>query len=230
MLYPSIASDGQLPKSASKISQVCLLFIKLTTRLRTLLVPKARRQNHRLTLASLVLLAAGLWLGQWHIRGPLSAPTTALVLGGDTEREEFAAQFAIENPDIDVWISSGANPEYATWVFQESQVPLDRLHLDYRAVDTVTNFTTLVDDFDRLGIKSVYLITSDYHMRRAMTIAAIVLGSRGIHYEPLPVVSERPPEPLLRSLRDGGRSILWVFTGKTGSELAQLTSRLPARL
>ena len=191
-------------------------------------MPKARRKNRRLTLASLVLLATGVWLGQWHVRGQLSSPTAALVLGGDTKREEFAAQFATENPDIDVWISSGANPEYSTWVFQESQVPLERLHLDYRAVDTVTNFTTLVDDFERLGIKSVYVITSDYHMRRANTIAAIVLGSRGIHYKPLPVTSGRPPEPLLRSVRDGGRSILWVFTGKTGSELAQLSSRLPA--
>lgn len=192
-------------------------------------MPRVRRKNYRLTLASVVLLATGLWLGQWYVRGQLSSPTLALVLGGDAQREEFAAQFATENPDLDVWISSGANPEYATWVFQESHVSLERLHLDYRAVDTVTNFTTLVDDLDRLGIKSVYLITSDYHMRRASTIAAIVLGSRGIHYRPLPVVSEQPPEPLLRSLRDGGRSILWVFTGKTGSELAQLSSRLTAR-
>ncbi|MEM9266313.1 MAG: YdcF family protein [Cyanobacteria bacterium P01_F01_bin.13] len=192
-------------------------------------MPKAHRKNRRLTLASLLLLAVtGLWLGQWHVRGRLSSPTAALVLGGDAKREEFAAQFATENPDIDVWISSGANPEYSTWVFQESQVPLDRLHLDYRAVDTVTNFTTLVDDFDGLGIQSVYVITSDYHMRRASTIAAIVLGSRGIHYKTLSVASERPPEPLIRSVRDGGRSILWVFTGKTGSELAQLSSYLPA--
>ena len=187
-----------------------------------------RRKNRRLTLAYLLLVTAGLWLGQWYVRGRLSSPTAALVLGGDSKREKFAAEFATEHPDIDVWISSGANPEYSTWVFQESHVSLDRLHLDYRAVDTVTNFTTLVDDFERLGIKSVYLITSDYHMRRANTIAAIVLGSRGIHYKPLPVASEQPPESLIRSLRDGGRSILWVFTGKTGSELAQLSSKVPA--
>ena len=192
-------------------------------------MPKVRRKRSHVPLASVLLLAIGLWLGQWQVRGRLSSPTVALVLGGDAQREEFAAQFATENPDMDVWISSGANPEYSTWVFQESQVSLERLHLDYRAVDTVTNFTTLVDDFDRLGIESVYLITSDYHMRRANTIAAIVLGSRGIHYKSLPVASERPPEPLLRSLRDGGRSILWVLTGKTGSELAQLSSKLPAR-
>lgn len=192
-------------------------------------MPRVHRKNRHFTLASVLLLATGVWLGQWHVRGRLSSPTVALVLGGDAQREEFAAQFATKNPHVTVWISSGANPEYSTWVFQESQVSLERLHLDYRAVDTVTNFTTLVDDFDRLGIKSVYLITSDYHMRRASTIAAIVLGSRGIHYKPLPVVSERPSEPLLRSLRDGGRSILWVFTGKTGSELVQLSSKLPAR-
>lgn len=191
-------------------------------------MPKVRRKNRRLTLASLLFVAIGLWFGQWHIRNRLSSPTTALVLGGDSKREEFAAEFATEHPEIDVWISSGANPEYSTWIFQESHVSLDRLHLDYRAVDTVTNFTTLVDDFERLGIKSVYLITSDYHMRRANTIATIVLGSRGIHYKSLPVASEQPPEPLIRSLRDGGRSILWVFTGKTGSELAQLSFKVPA--
>ncbi len=192
-------------------------------------MPKVRRKRSHVPQASVKHKAIGQWLGQWQMRGRLSSPTVALVLGGDAQREEFAAQFATENPDMDVWISSGANPEYSTWVFQESQVSLERLHLDYRAVDTVTNFTTLVDDFDRLGIESVYLITSDYHMRRANTIAAIVLGSRGIHYKSLPVASERPPEPLLRSLRDGGRSILWVLTGKTGSELAQLSSKLPAR-
>ncbi len=193
-------------------------------------MPQVRRKKSRVPLLSVLLLAAGLWLGQWYVRGRLSSPTAALVLGGDAEREEFAAQFATEHPDLEVWISSGANPEYSTWVFQESQVSLERLHLDYRAVDTVTNFTTLVDDFENLGIDSVYLITSDYHMRRANTIAAIVLGSRGIHYKSLPVASDRPPEPLLRSLRDGGRSILWVFTGKTGSELAQLSSKLSSKL
>lgn len=192
----------------------------------SLSLPRLRHKHYRSTLVSVLLLATGLWFGQWHVRGRLSSPTVALVLGGDATREEFAAQFAIDHPNVDVWISSGANPEYATWVFQESQVPLERLHLDYRAVDTVTNFTTLVDDFDQLEIKSVYLITSDYHMRRASTIAAIVLGSRGIHYKPLSVASEQPPEPLIRSVRDGGRSILWVFTGKTGSELMQLSSKL----
>lgn len=192
-------------------------------------MPRLRTKNRWFTLASVLLLAAGAWVGQWHVRSRFSSPTVALVLGGDTNREEFAAKFAMEHPEVDVWISSGANPEYATWVFEKAQIPLERLHLDYRAVDTVTNFTTLVDDFDRLGIKSVYLITSDYHMRRASTIGAIVLGSRGIHYKPLSVASEQPSEPLLRSVRDGGRSILWVLTGKTGSELAQLSSRLPAR-
>ncbi|MEM9807759.1 MAG: YdcF family protein [Cyanobacteria bacterium P01_D01_bin.56] len=189
---------------------------------------QVRTTKRCFTLVSVLLLAAGAWLVQWHVRSRFSSPTVALVLGGDAKREEFAAEFATEHRDLDVWISSGANPEYSTWVFENAQVSLERLHLDYRAVDTVTNFTTLVDDFDRLGIKSVYLITSDYHMRRASTIAAIVLGSRGIHYKPLSVVSEQPSEPLLRSVRDGGRSILWVFTGKTGSELAQLSSRLPA--
>ena len=79
----------------------------------------------------------------------------------------------------------------------------------------------------RIGVRDRKITTAK--VDGANTIAAIVLGSRGIHYKSLPVASERPPEPLLRSLRDGGRSILWVLTGKTGSELAQLSSKLPAR-
>lgn len=192
-------------------------------------MPKRFWKNRWLKPIPWMCLGLGLWLGQWHLRGWLSSPQVALVLGGATDRIHFAAQFAAEHPDMDIWISSGANPEYSIWVFQEAQVSLDRLHLDYQAVDTVTNFTTLVDDFERLGIDSVYLITSDYHMRRATIIAEIVFGSHGIHFKPLAVPSDEPPESLLRSVRDGARSILWVMTGKTGSRLVHLSLSVPNR-
>jgi uncharacterized SAM-binding protein YcdF (DUF218 family) len=83
----------------------------------------------------------------------------------------------------------------------------NRLHLDRRAVDTVTNFTTLVDELQAQGIDSVYLITSDDHMRRARVIGEIVFGSRGIVIKPLAVPSRRKPEPIEKSLRDGARAI-----------------------
>lgn len=148
-------------------------------------------------------------------------PSVALVLGGAPEREQFAAQFAQTHPAVEIWVSSGSNPEYAQWVFEEANVPTEQWLLDYQAVDTVTNFTTLVDELQAKKIEEVYLITSDYHMRRASVVAQIVLGSRGIHFKPLAVQTEQTPEQpetMLREVRDVMRSLLWVLTGKTGLE------------
>jgi uncharacterized SAM-binding protein YcdF (DUF218 family) len=152
-------------------------------------------------------------------------PQAVLVLGGATEREKFAAEFAKAHPDLPIWVSSGSNPEYSEWVFAEAGIAADRLHLDYRAVDTVTNFTTLVDEFKARGINSIYLITSDYHMRRASVIGEIVLGSHGIDFKPVVVESGESPESLNKAIRDGARAMLWVATGETGDNLAPWLGR-----
>lgn len=167
------------------------------------------------------------WVGQSQVKAKLREPQAVLVLGGDAQREHFAANFASQHPDLEVWVSSGTNPEYAQWLFQEANVDPDRVHLDYRAVDTVTNFTTIVEDLKKEGVESVYLVTSDYHMRRAAIIAQVVLGRHDITFQPLPVPSQsEEPEPLVRGLRDGARAVLWVFTGQTGSSLGQKLSKL----
>ncbi len=144
-------------------------------------------------------------------------PQALLVLGGATERELFAAQFARQHPNLDIWVSSGSNPEYVNWVFSEAGISLTRLHLDYEAVDTVTNFTTMVGKLEAQGIESIYLITSDDHMRRARLIGEIVFGSRGIDFKPLEVPSGRSPEPVEKTLRDGARAVIWLTTGYTGA-------------
>jgi uncharacterized SAM-binding protein YcdF (DUF218 family) len=171
------------------------------------------------------VLLALLGFGYKQIDAFLHPPQAVLVLGGSVEREKFAAAFAQAHPNLPVWISSGSNPEYAEWVFQEAGIAPDRLHLDYRAVDTVTNFTTLVDQFKVQGIDSIYLITSDYHMRRASVIGEIVLGSRGIDFKTVEVPSQRSPEPLDKAIRDGARAVLWVTTGSTGSSFANVLSQ-----
>ncbi|MBE9061132.1 YdcF family protein [cf. Phormidesmis sp. LEGE 11477] len=155
-------------------------------------------------------------------------PSVALVLGGAPERERFAAQFAKAHPAVEIWISSGSNPEYAQWVFDEAEIPSEQWHLDYQAVDTVTNFTTLVDELEAQNIHEVYLITSDYHMRRASIVAQIVLGSRSIAFKSIEIPTERPPqrpETIVRDVRDGARSLLWVATGKTGSQWRESAER-----
>lgn len=176
-----------------------------------------KRSLVRWGLPLVLLVASGLI---WDVQGHWRSPQAVLVLGGSVDRERFAAEFAQENPELPVWVSSGSNPEYTEWVFAQAGIARDRLHLDFEAVDTVTNFTTLVDEFQAQGIRSIYLITSDYHMRRAAMIGEIVLGSRGISFRPVSVPSEQPPEPLKKVVRDAARSVLWITTGRTGSSLS----------
>ena len=171
-------------------------------------------------ISGLVLLTL-LGFGYQQVKSWWNKPQAALVLGGSVEREQFAAQFAQKHPDLQIWVSSGSNPEYADWVFAQAGISPERVHLDYQAVDTVTNFTTLVDAFKAQGITSVYLITSDYHMRRAQVIGQIIFGSRGIDFKPIAVPSQREPEPIEKVIRDAGRAVLWVTTGSTGADLMQ---------
>lgn len=172
------------------------------------------------TLALPVLL----WTGYKQVRS-LETPQAVLVLGGSSsnlERERVAAKLALQYPDLPIWVSSGStNENYVTRVFAKSGINPQRLHLDYQAEDTVTNFTTLVDDFHSRGIKRLYLVTSDYHMRRARLVGEIVLGSRGIDLQPVVVPTKTSPETTKKAVRDGVRAVLWVITGHTGSTLAK---------
>ncbi len=181
-------------------------------------VRKPRRVRVRSWLWLLVL-APSLWFGYREIRHYLVQPQAILVLGGTPKREEFAAEFALRHPEMPIWVSGGSPREYTEGVFVDAGVNPTRLHIDRNAVDTVTNFTTLVDQLRARGISSVYLITSDYHMRRACVIGELVFGSRGIDLKPVPMPSDQATEPLVKAVRDGARAILWLTTGHTGSTL-----------
>ncbi len=146
-------------------------------------------------------------------------PQAILTLGGDPKRSELTAQLAQKNPSLDIWVSSGVRPEKAEAIFQSAGIPLNRVHLDYEALDTVSNFTTMVDEFERRNIRHVYIVTSDFHMPRAKGIATFILGSQGIAFTPVSMPTQRPPEPKLFTLLDMGRSIIWLVTGYSGANL-----------
>lgn len=154
----------------------------------------------------------------YKVKQALLRPSVIFVLGGHEEREKYAAQLAQDHPTLEIWVSSGSPPAYAQQIFDQYGVESDRLHLDYRAEDTVTNFTSIVEEFKDQDIESVYLITSENHMQRANLVGQIVFGSQGIGVKPLAVPSQNPPESTIKCLRDGLRSLLWVFTGETGEE------------
>ena len=56
-------------------------------------------------------------------------------------------------------------------------------------------------------------------MNRARIIGEIVFGTQGIILKPLSVPSKSSSEPGEKIIRDGGRSFLWLLTGKTGENL-----------
>jgi uncharacterized SAM-binding protein YcdF (DUF218 family) len=146
-------------------------------------------------------------------------PQAILTLGGGIGREEFTAQFAQAHPSLEIWVSTGTEPVKARTIFRNAGIPDTRVHLDRRAIDTVTNFTSLVADFKSQDIQHIYLITSDFHMPRAKAIATLVFGSRGIAFTPIAIPTNQPKESWERILRDLGRAIVWLFTGRTGASL-----------
>ena len=181
---------------------------------------RARRRQRRpsrlplvatgLAALALVGLSRGLW---WPAPPPAQL---ILVLGGDAERERVAAHLARAD-GLPVVVSGGTNPEYATWLFRErGGLPADQVRLDYRAHDTFTNFTSLVDDLRQSRIRHALLVTSSDHMARALLVGRIVAGSRGIHLTPVAVpcgtacVTESPT----KIWGDGLRAVVWVLSGR----------------
>jgi uncharacterized SAM-binding protein YcdF (DUF218 family) len=167
------------------------------------------------------ILAILLWLGYKEIESYFVEPQAIFVLGGEPLREQFAAKFARQHPNIPIWVSGGTPEPYAKSVFTKAGINWRRVHLDYQAVDTVTNFTTVVERFQAQGINRVYLITSDDHMLRARIIGEVVFGSRGITIKPISVNTGRSPESIDKSLRDGARAIVWWATGYTGATITR---------
>lgn len=168
-------------------------------------------------LCPLVVLAC--LVGYRHIQSLMVQPQAIFVLGGHEDRERAAAKLAAKYPNLPVWVSSGSPEGYVKRIFAKAGVERDRLHLDYQAKDTVTNFTTVVDNFHRQGIQSVYLVTSDTHMARARLVGEIVFGRHGIVIKPLSVPSHSAVEPPEKSIRDVARALLWLATGRTGETL-----------
>jgi uncharacterized SAM-binding protein YcdF (DUF218 family) len=179
-----------------------------------------RKKYHFFCLATALLMLLSIIpirLAVAYYQAPL--PQAILTLGGGSDREKFTALFAQTHPSLEIWVSSGTPTKTAHEIFQAVGISNTRVHIDRCAVDTVTNFTSLIQDFKNRNFQHLYLITSDFHMSRAKAIATFILGSRGIAFTPVSVPSNKPSESWFHILRDSGRAILWIVTGKTGASL-----------
>lgn len=142
-------------------------------------------------------------------------PERILVLGGDVDRERAGLQLS-RRLNLPLVVSGGSNPEYAHWLMETEGLREGQVVLDYRANDTLGNFTSLVDDLREQGVQHVLLVTSEDHLPRALTVGSLVAGSRGIRLTGVPVscgvdcVQESPG----KRWGDGLRALAWVITGR----------------
>jgi uncharacterized SAM-binding protein YcdF (DUF218 family) len=148
----------------------------------------------------------------WFTRQP---PQRVLVLGGDVDREKAGLQLG-RRLALPVVVSGGSNPEYAHWLMDREGLSQSRVRLDYRAKDTLGNFTSLVDDLKREGVQHVLLVTSRDHLPRAIVVGRLVAGSRGIRLTAVPVACAPRclEESLGKQVGDGLRALAWVLTGR----------------
>jgi uncharacterized SAM-binding protein YcdF (DUF218 family) len=192
---------------------------------------KRRKKSSFLFLASfgfVFLLASIISLKLAIARYISPQPQAILTLGGGQDREEFTAKFARTHPSLEIWVSSGSPTELAMTIFSQAGISNSRVHIDRRATDTVTNFTSLVKDLQQRNIHHIYLITSDFHLPRAKAIAFFVLGSHNITFTSISVPSNRSPESVLIILRDAGRALFWIITGRTGASVKIAPENLSA--
>jgi uncharacterized SAM-binding protein YcdF (DUF218 family) len=127
-----------------------------------------------------------------------------LELGGDPRRNETAARLAKEDPTALVVVSSDGPVGVAASYYSGME---SRVFWDFHAWDTVSNFTETYRWIKAKNPKKLFVVTSSYHMKRAMAIAGPVWFGRGVDIVPVehPSPFQKDPQPLPYMLQ----ALLW---------------------
>jgi hypothetical protein len=147
-----------------------------------------------------------------------------IILGGDKLRECAAARSVAALPQVRVvLLSSGAAAE-SDLVSELAAVKRHDVSVcvDRRAVDTVSNCTSLAPDVASAGIKQCTLCTARAHSRRAGAVGTLIFAALGVRVRVRTVETGEPQEGILRCLRDVIRAILWVTIGLDLSSFAAI--------
>ena len=164
-----------------------------------------------------LLIGCGFWLAwtwfPWW-QASFQPPSWIVVLGGGIRREMLAARLAQSYPNLPIIVSSGSPLPCLYRVFvEEGGVAWRRVKVDFRAVDTLTNFTTLVPYLQSNQPRKVFMMTSEGNLPRASLLAWLIWGSRGIATEPVLVDGVGHNESWLKTFADSIRAIAWVLLG-----------------
>ncbi len=165
-----------------------------------------------------LLIGFGFWLAwTWFPlwQASLQPPSSIAVLGGGIRREMLAARLAKSYPNLPIFVSSGSTLPCLYRVFVEEQgVVWQRVRVDFRAVDTLTNFTALLPYLQSNQPRKAFVITDDGNLPRASILAWLIWGSRGIATEPILVEGIGHNESWLKTFADSIRAIAWVLLGE----------------
>ena len=184
------------------------------------------------------------------LRARPEPPQCVLVLGGCKERELEAARMfgAAAVPSARMLLLSSGAASLSELQAAAAPAAAHTVLVDRRAVDTVTNFTTVARSLAAAGVTSVACATAREHCSRALAVGTLVLGAEGeslcgsnaacllstvvpvrpracvattgLEASALPVEShEALAEGWLRTLRDVGRALLWLLSGLHGGSL-----------
>ena len=172
-----------------------------------------------------ILICFSTFLGFRHLLPVLKSkfnnqqPQVILVLGGDIDREIAGIKIAKEL-NLPLIVSGGSNSQFSDWLIKEAGISEDLVKRDYRAKDTLTNFTSIIDDLNEEAITHILLITSKYHIDRAKVVGEIIASSRGIRMTSLSIPCKSfcsvkaKKESIQKKNIDFLRSIIWVLIGK----------------
>ena len=138
-----------------------------------------------------------------------------LELGGNAARLYKVLELAEENTSAEIIVSSESSPDRVVAMLRGAGINDDRFLLDFKAWDTVTNFTETVKLIKSFKPKNLYVVTDKFHMKRSMAIARAVYFLSGINLIPCPYMGSEPHDPENpKYVRDDRfRAWLWRLTG-----------------
>jgi hypothetical protein len=140
-----------------------------------------------------------------------------LHLGGNWHRVEQTAVEAKRRPMAHIVISSeGGKPQLMGYL-KEQGIDAWRVTLDDKAYDTVGNFTDTFPLVRRLGGTRVFVVTSDWHMKRAMAIAAAAYAFSGIQAVACPWADNPKRVDKGNLCWDVSRTVKWRLDGRPTS-------------
>lgn len=141
-----------------------------------------------------------------------------LHLGGNPTRITSTIAVAHLWTDAIIIIGSSEDPVNHYRALQSAGIDMKRVIFDFRAWDTVSNFTQIRDILKEHKITALCIVTDKFHTARASLIAYIVYHTAGVdiymksHYDPYMQLQR---DSYVRVFKDICRAWIARFTSRT---------------